>query len=142
MDFIKKNKEYVIVISTLILIIIVCTVGLLIYTKKYNKTNNTEQPQYNFTIPTEETKQKYEITCEKELENGITKITGTVKSNNQTENTIQIVAKVYKADGKLAIVSQTVLEKVKNNETRNFEISLNGNYMYNTYILEVEYIEE
>lgn len=140
-----------IIIGVCIVIIVVVLSGLVfmgVNKKNQNKgsksqTQHTQQdePKYNFTKPTDEIKNKYEISSEVSLENATTKIVGKVKSNNSETNTIQLVAKIYKENGKLAITSQTVLENVKQNETRDFEIDFSGDYSKNKYIIEVEYIE-
>ena len=162
MDEQKQKQSKVIVISiiaSIIALIVLVLVGVKFLggDKKQDSNNNDgsnnvvqeqhikdneEKKEYNFQATSKEEKEQYKLSSEVvKGEGNSTIVKGQVKSDTNTTKTIQIVAKFYKDDNTLAIVSQTVVENLGAGETRNFEIEVQGNYVSNKYVLEVEYVE-
>ena len=71
----------------------------------------------------------------------ITKVTGKITNNDSKKHKIQISAKFYKEDGKIAESNYTVVEKVKSLETKDFEIQMNSNLKDCKYKINVEYVD-
>lgn len=87
-----------------------------------------------------ETQAKYELTNVKvELVGNMTKVSGTVKSNASGTHDLSILTKFTKDDGKLAGSVNAKVESIKKGESKNFSVSLMGNYTSYKHTTVVEF---
>lgn len=143
-----KDLSMTAIVSIFIIVIgIIFVIGAFFYGKALNLENNRDiilvmpETTHNFKAPTDEQKKEFVIKSNMQVSNNVTKISGTVRNGSNSTKNIQLVAKIYKNDGKIDIVNQIVIDKLYANEVRNFDITFQGDYSGRQYVVDVEYIE-
>ena len=145
--FFKELSTTAIVSIFIIVIGIIFIIGAFFYGKALNLENNRDiilimpETTHNFKAATDEQKKEFAIKSNMQVSNNTTKISGTVKNESAGTKNIQLVAKIYKNDGKVDIVNQIVIDKLYVNEVRDYEITFQGDYSGSKYTVEVEYLE-
>lgn len=127
--------------SIIFIFLIISLIAIFLFIKKgENNPSDNGNITYNFEKANEEEKKQFEISSNTVYKDSQTIVSGTIKNNTNSTNTVQVIAKMYKENGHLEIVSQTVVNNIEAKKTKDFEITFSGDYSKNKCVVEVEYI--